>query len=246
MAIVEHEVGVLVDPVTQHDQTSSIQMLDDGYVVVAEDDGIGLSLQKMIGGLGVDGPVLIVCSTSSGFGLMRSPLSELHTQIGMQPPEEPNTQRVFQDSATEPKGKVLTKLISVGDENGMTLGLDGDGSTRQIEADLVGQIPSDPDVVVAGQAHDAKPALYGCIQFEDDAGTGGGNRAFVFEPEIEEITDDVERIRLGPYVSQERDEGVFLLTRVPPGNRFTQMDVGYEVDGFGQTGPPEKWLPRGR
>ena len=109
----------------------------------------------------------------------------------MEQVEEHDAYRVFQDPSLEPGFPVLSKLISVGNVNPASLVLDCDWPPREVQADLLRQVVTQPDVVISRKVDDPNPVLHERVKGEEHLARPSGYDGAIFKPEVEQVAHDI-------------------------------------------------------
>ena len=160
---------------------------------VAEDDTVVARCQFFDGQLFVGqcrvpgrwGAVVAAC----GGDLAAQP----HAQIRMDPLKQPDVEAVMQDFAHQPVVPVFgDHAITVADQHALALMLHIQLTVYCFDADLFFQERPQPEIVITRQIHDMCTAFDQARQFVKDTEVLLEDSAPVFEPEIEQITHDVE------------------------------------------------------
>lgn len=77
-----------------------------------------------------------------------------------------------------------------------------DGVGVDLDAEFLGEVASGPHVVVAQVPMHIKPAVYQFSQFAKQAHRAFGDDVAPFKPKVNEITHQMKRIAVAPYLLQ--------------------------------------------
>jgi hypothetical protein len=152
-------------------------------------------------------------------------------QVRVEETVETDARRMADDPFEHPIAEITThQAVTVVEPNPMPLGLDGHSTWVRHEAQLLTQERAEPEVVVACQivyGHAGAPQI---SQSGQSLEMPSRNCGLVFEPEVEEVANDVERRTVGGDVCQEAVQAGFTGSFPGPGLP-SEMGVGEEVDG---------------
>jgi len=78
-------------------------------------------------------------------------------------------------------------------------------------AHLIGEVRSQPEIVIAPHTVDVRPGGNKIVQREKDLRSTARNYCAVFKPEVKEVSDDIQPLRSSPEPSDPYAEPSFLL-----------------------------------
>lgn len=130
-------------------------------------------------------------------------------------------------------GGLLVEGIAVCDEEFFALSVDGEGLERDVDAEFLGEVVGDPQVVVAGQEGDGYSLVGHLGELSEGSGVSFGYDVFPFEEEVEDIADQEEFLAVVLDILEPLDEISFSLLWCLGAKLESEVYVGCEVDGHG-------------
>ena len=163
--------------------------------------------------------------------LAAPPVPEAHRQVGMQQPRKEPAQRPraeYRIEEFEHRLSVDVHVVAVGDEDVFTVQAELLRRGMYLDAALAGEVIADPHVVVAREEDHPHAPVGQFGQLAQRPHEALGDHTPVFEPEIEDVPDQKDRLRIPGRVVEPRHEASFDRP-CRRGIAGSQVDVGCEI-----------------
>ena len=238
MLTIEDGIGELADPVAEdehatgvgeHEVELDVAMTEDEVVDVGMGGQILLGIEDEM--FAVLTEIRRVASVAMADAAVACPgEAEAHTEVRMEPTEEPLAKGAVEDGAYDAElGVGVAESVAVTEVEGLVGQGERHGLAVENDTALLGEIVPCPDVVVAREVVDFDAEVGELGYLTQETGEAAGYDGSVFEPEVEHVSEEIDGFGLVFDFVEETHEAALLLPCVFQG--FTaQVGVREKVN----------------